>query len=402
MFNPVLDGLPENAFPRLAKLIVGVQPGGGNGAPILMSLGEPQHPIPAFIGDILNARLKDYGKYPPIQGSDNFRAAVARWLNRRYGLSRHPVNTESHILPLNGTREGLFSIAFLVTPPQKNGRQPAVLMPNPFYQCYAGAALAAGAEPVYLDATRANGFLPDLDALGPELLSRTALFYLCSPANPQGSVADMAYLKRLVQLARAHDFVLALDECYAEIYNQNPPPGGLQAASELAADGAAEPFANVLVFHSLSKRSSLPGLRSGFVAGDARIIERFRNFRATIGPTNPLPADAAAAAAWSDEAHVQENRKLYAQKFDAADEILAGRFGYARPAGGFFLWLDVGDGEAAALKLWREAGVKVLPGKYLARGAVGDAYIRVALVGPLDETIEGLRRICRTLEAETK
>ena len=401
MFNPVLDGLPENAFPRLAKLIAGVLPG-GDGAPILMSLGEPQHPIPAFIGDILNARLKDYGKYPPIQGSDNFRAAVARWLNRRYGLSRHPVNMEGHILPLNGTREGLFSIAFLVTPPQKNGQRAAVLMPNPFYQCYAGAALAAGAEPVYLDATRANGFLPDLDALGPELLSRTALFYLCSPANPQGSVADMAYLKRLVQLARAHDFVLALDECYAEIYNQNPPPGGLQAASALAADGAAEPFANVLVFHSLSKRSSLPGLRSGFVAGDARVIARFRNFRATIGPTNPLPADAAATAAWSDEAHVQENRKLYAQKFDAADEILAGRFGYARPAGGFFLWLDVGDGEAAALKLWREAGVKVLPGKYLARGAVGDAYIRVALVGPLDETIEGLRRIRRTLEAETK
>ena len=401
MFNPVLDGLPENAFPRLAKLIAGVLPG-GDGAPILMSLGEPQHPIPAFIGDILNARLNDYGKYPPIQGSDNFRAAVARWLNRRYGLSRHPVNTESHILPLNGTREGLFSIAFLVTPPQKDGRQPVVIMPNPFYQCYAGAALAAGAEPVYLDATRANGFLPDLDALSPELLSRTALFYLCSPANPQGSVADMAYLKRLVQLARAHDFVLALDECYAEIYNQNPPPGGLQAASALAADGAAEPFANVLVFHSLSKRSSLPGLRSGFVAGDARVIARFRNFRATIGPTNPLPADAAATAAWSDEAHVQENRTLYAQKFDAADEILAGRFGYARPAGGFFLWLDVGDGETAALKLWREAGVKVLPGKYLARGAVGDPYIRVALVGPLDETIEGVRRIRRTLAAETK
>ena len=398
MFNPVLDGLPENAFPRLAKLIAGVQPGGGDGAPILMSLGEPQHPIPAFIGDILNARLNDYGKYPPIQGSDNFRAAVARWLNRRYGLSRHPVHTEGHVLPLNGTREGLFSIAFLVTPPQKDGRQPAILMPNPFYQCYAGAALAAGAEPIYLDAPHETGFLPDLDALSPELLSRTALFYLCSPANPQGSVADMTYLKRLVQLARAHDFVLALDECYAEIYNQNPPPGGLQAASALALDGAAAPFANVLVFHSLSKRSSLPGLRSGFVAGDPRIIERFRNFRAYIGPTNPLPADAAATAAWSDEAHVQENRKLYAQKFDAADEILAGRFGYARPASGFFLWLDVGDGEAAALKLWREAGVKVLPGKYLARGAIGDPYIRVALVGPLEETVQGLRRIRRVLD----
>ncbi len=397
MFNPVLDGLPENAFPRLAKLIAGVQPGGGHATPILMSLGEPQHPIPAFIGDILNARVAEYGKYPPIQGSDNFRAAVARWLNRRYGLVRHQVNTDGHILPLNGTREGLFSIAFLVTPPQKNGQRPAVLMPNPFYQCYAGAALAAGAEPVYLDAVRANGFLPDLDALDPELLSRTALFYLCSPANPQGSVADLVYLKQLIGLARKHDFVLALDECYAEIYNQMPPPGGLQAASDLAADGAAEPFANVLVFHSLSKRSNLPGLRSGFVAGDARVIARFRNFRAYIGPTNPLPADAAATAAWSDEAHVEENRRLYRQKFDAADEILAGRFDYARPAGGFFLWLAVGDGEATALRLWREAGVKVLPGKYLARDNAGDAYIRVALVGPLDETIDGLRRITRTL-----
>ncbi|MEQ1888622.1 MAG: aminotransferase class I/II-fold pyridoxal phosphate-dependent enzyme [Alphaproteobacteria bacterium] len=399
MFNPVLDGLPENAFPRLARLIAGVPPGGRGNMPILMSLGEPQHPIPEFIGEILNARLSEYGKYPPIQGSDNFRAAVAAWLNRRYGLHRHPVNSEAHILPLNGTREGLFSIAFVVTPPLKSGRQPAVIMPNPFYQCYAGAALAAGAEPVYLDAARANGFLPDLDALSPDLLARTALFYLCSPANPQGSVAGLDYLKRLVELARKHDFLLALDECYSEIYTRLAPPGGLQAAGELAADGAAEPFANVLVFHSLSKRSNLPGLRSGFVAGDTRVIARFRNFRAYIGPANPLPADAAAAAAWSDEAHVVENRRLYAQKFDAADEILADLFGYTRPAGGFFLWLDVGDGEAAALKLWRDAGVKVLPGKYLARGTVGDAYIRVALVGALDETIEGLRRIRRVLNS---
>jgi len=284
-----------------------------------------------------------------------------------------------------------------VTPPQKDARQPAVLMPNPFYQCYAGAALAAGAEPVYLDAVSATGFLPDLDTLSPELLSRTALFYLCSPANPQGAVADKAYLKRLIQMAREYDFVLALDECYAEIYTQSPPPGGLEAASALAADGAAEPFANILVFHSLSKRSNLPGLRSGFVAGDSRIIARFRNFRAYIGPTNPLPADAAATAAWSDEAHVQENRARYAEKFDAADALLAGRFGYVRPAGGFFAWLDVGDGEAAALSLWREAGVKVLPGKYLSRGTVGDRYIRVALVGPLEETIEGLTRIRRVL-----
>jgi len=398
MFNPVLDGLPENAFPRLANLIAGIQPG-GNAPPILMSLGEPQHPVPDFIGPILASHVAEYGKYPPIQGTDAFREAVAGWLNRRFGLTRHPVRSEGHILPLNGTREGLFSVAFLVTPPKKDGRQPAVLMPNPFYQCYAGAALAAGAEPIYLDATRGAGFLPDIQALSPDLLSRTSLFYMCSPANPQGSVASVDYLKQLVQLARKYDFTLALDECYSEIYTQSPPPGGLRAASDIVETDAAEPFANVLVFHSLSKRSNLPGLRSGFVAGDTRLIARFRNFRAYIGPTNPLPADAAATAAWRDETHVEENRRLYRQKFDAADEILNGRFGYFRPAGGFFLWLDAGDGEAAALKLWREAGVKVLPGKYLARGAVGDAYIRVALVGPLEETIEGLRRIRRTLES---
>ncbi|MSP42025.1 MAG: aminotransferase class I/II-fold pyridoxal phosphate-dependent enzyme [Alphaproteobacteria bacterium] len=396
MFNPVLDGLPENAFPRLANLIAGIQPG-GNAPPILMSLGEPQHPVPDFIGPILASHVAEYGKYPPIQGTDAFREAVAGWLNRRFELTRHPVRSEGHILPLNGTREGLFSAAFLVTPPKKDGRQPAVLMPNPFYQCYAGAALAAGAEPTYLDATRGAGFLPDIQALSPDLLSRTSLFYMCSPANPQGSVASIDYLKQLVQLARQYDFVLALDECYSEIYTRSPPPGGLRAASDLADADAIEPFANVLVFHSLSKRSNLPGLRSGFVAGDTRLIARFRNFRAYVGPTNPLPADAAATAAWRDEAHVEENRRLYRQKFDAADEILNGCFGYFRPAGGFFLWLDAGDGEAAALKLWREAGVKVLPGKYLARGAVGDPYIRVALVGPLEETIEGLRRIWRTL-----
>ncbi|HAK61873.1 MAG TPA: aspartate aminotransferase [Alphaproteobacteria bacterium] len=398
MLNPVLENLPENPFPRLARLIEGVAPGGGNAAPILMSLGEPQHPMPDFIAEILHSRTHEYGKYPPIQGSEHFRQAVADWLNRRFCLRTHKIDPERHILPLNGTREGLFSIAFLVTPPRKDGRQPAILMPNPFYQCYAGAALAAGAEPIYLDAARDTRFLPDLDAISPQTWSRTALFYMCSPANPQGAVASLAYLKRLAQLARTHDFVLALDECYSEIYTGSAPSGGLQAAHDLAVAGEKEPFDRLLVFHSLSKRSNLPGLRSGFVAGDASLIARFRNFRAYVGPTNPLPVDAASAAAWGDEAHVEQNRRLYAQKFDAADEILGNAYGYVRPEGGFFLWLDVGDGEAAALRLWREAGVKVLPGKYLARGNIGDPYIRVAMVGPLEETIEGLRRIRRTLD----
>ncbi len=397
MLNSNLDVLPENAFPRLAALIEGLTPAH---APIPLSLGEPGHPMPDFVGDILQAHQGDYSKYPPINGTAEFRAAAAGWLNRRFGLGPCPVDPEGGVLPLNGTREGLFSIAFIVTPPRKAGRQPAILMPNPFYQCYAGAAAAAGAEAVYLDAPAQTGFLPDLDKLTPELLERTALFYLCSPANPQGAVAGLDYLQRLIALAREYDFVVAFDECYSEIYLDTPPPGGLQAARMMAEKpgGMAEPFANLLVFNSLSKRSNLAGLRSGLIAGDPGLLAKFRQFRAYIGPTNPLPSDAVATAAWSDEAHVVANRALYHEKFAIAEEILAGHFDYYTPAGGFFLWLNVGDSEAAAKKLWQAGGVKVLPGKYLSRtqpdgSNPGEKYIRVALVGERDSIAEGLRRI---------
>ncbi|MGB5949846.1 MAG: aminotransferase class I/II-fold pyridoxal phosphate-dependent enzyme [Parvibaculum sp.] len=398
--------LPDSPFPRLNELIEGLSPGK---SPIVMSLGEPQHPFPAFVSETIATHAKEFGKYPPIAGTPDFRAAVAAWLGRRYGLgpdvigSKRPLDPDLQILPVNGTREALFNVAFVATPLAKAGRRPAILMPNPFYQCYAAAALAAGAEPVYVAATRETGFLPDFAGLPEELLARTAMIYFCSPANPQGAVASLDYLKELIRLARRHGILLAIDECYAEIYDREPPSGALQAALELSnPDG--EVFDNIVVFHSLSKRSSLPGLRSGFCAGGRAFMIRFRNFRNVGAPQVPLPIMAASAAAWSEETHATENRERYRRKIDMAERILGNRFGFYRPAGGFFLWLDVGDGEKAARELWARGGVKVLPGKYLSRedslGRVsnpGAAYIRVALVESEAATEEALTRMAEVL-----
>ncbi len=396
------ETLPDGPFPRLNALIEGIAPGK---APIVMSLGEPQHPFPDFVMETIAAHAKEFGKYPPISGTPDFRASVASWLGRRYGLGpdvigpKKPLDPELQILPVNGTREALFNIAFVATPLSKKGQRPAILMPNPFYQCYAAAALAAGAEPVYVAANRENGFMPDFASLPEELLARTSMIYFCSPANPQGAVASLDQLKDLILLARAHGILLAIDECYAEIYDREKPAGALQAAIELS--GTLD---NVVVFHSLSKRSSLPGLRSGFIAGDRDFLVRFRNFRNIAAPQVPMPIMAASAAAWNDEAHVEENRARYRAKIDAAERIFGNRFGFYRPAGGFFLWLDVGDGEAAARELWAQGGVKVLPGKYLSRedsidggGNPGAAYIRVALVESQDATEEALARMAAIL-----
>jgi N-succinyldiaminopimelate aminotransferase len=391
------DTLPDYPFPRLAALLSDSAPG-GPGAPILMSLGEPQHPQPPFVAEILHAARAGWAKYPPVAGTPAFRRAVADWLCRRYGLGNGAIDPDSQILPVAGTKEALFLVAAALTPETKAGRRPAVLIPNPFYAPYAAAAVAAGAEPVFVDAGPETGFLPDYAGLPADLLARTALAYLCNPANPQGAVADIAYQRRLIECARAHDFFVAADECYGELYDRAAAPGALQAAAALGGG-----FANVLVFNSLSKRSNLPGLRSGFVAGDTAAIARFRRLRAYGAAVTPLPVLEAATAAWGDEAHVDANRALYRAKFDAAERILAGLPGFYRPAAGFFLWLDVGDGERAALRLWREAGVKVLPGPYLAAdrrdaaGAGGDnpgyRYIRVALVADAAACAEGLTRL---------
>ncbi|MDO8290822.1 MAG: aminotransferase class I/II-fold pyridoxal phosphate-dependent enzyme [Parvibaculum sp.] len=405
-----LDTLPESPFPRLNALIEGIQPGK---PPLIMSLGEPQHPFPDFITKTIVENAKDFGKYPPIIGTPDFRAAVAGWLGRRYDLkdvigAGRALDPETQILPVNGTREALFNAALVATPVTKAGTRPAILMPNPFYQCYAAAALAAGAEPIYVAATRDNGFMPEFDKLPDTLLARTAMIYVCSPANPQGSVASLDYLKNLLRLARQHNILLAVDECYADIYDREKPAGALQAAIDL--DGTLD---NLIVFHSLSKRSSLPGLRSGFCAGDKKFMSRFRAFRNIAAPQVPLPLMAASAAAWNEDEHAAENRALYRRKIDMAERIFGNRLGFYRPAGGFFLWLDVGDGVAATRDLWAKGGVKVLPGAYLSRedsGATGDlpkgqkggtnpgtAFIRVALVESEAKTEEALQRMADIL-----
>lgn len=403
--------LPDSPFPRLNALIEGITPGK---SPLIMSLGEPQHPFPDFIPQIIAAHAHEFGKYPPIIGTKDFRDAVAGWLTRRYGLKEVigaglPLDPELQILPLNGTREALFNAALVATPLTMAGQKPAILMPNPFYQCYAAAALAAGAEPVYVAANKENGFMPDFAALPEALLARTAMIYFCSPANPQGAVADETYLRELIKLAREHDILLAIDECYADIYDETAPMSALQAAINLADSaargvGPADPFANILAFHSLSKRSSLPGLRSGFCAGERDFMMRFRMFRNVAGPQVPLPLLAASAAAWNEDSHAEANRQLYRKKIDIAERIIGNRFGFYRPRGGFFLWLDVGDGEAAARELWAQGGVKVLPGGYLSRedltGPVrnpGAAYIRVALVDGETQTEEALTRLAEVL-----
>jgi len=384
----------RSPFVRLAELLADVAPGK---PAINLSVGEPQHPIPPFVGPVLAAHLNDFGRYPANKGTERFRRAAAAWLDRRYDLPR-PLDPENEVLVLNGTREGLFLAAMaaarFVAP--RAGR-PAILIPNPFYAAYGAGATAADCEPVYLPATRASGFLPDLEALDGALLRRTVAVYLASPSNPQGAVADRHYLARLVGLARQHGFLVFSDECYSEIYTQHPPHGMLEVAGP--------DYANVVMFQSLSKRSNLPGLRVGFAAGDKKFLGRFIELRNIAAPQVPVPAQEVAVAAYGDEAHVEENRRLYALKFDLADQIIGDRYGYRRPAGGFYLWLDVtahGGDEQAALKLWREAGLRVIPGRYLARpqqdgSNPGSGYIRIAMVQDQETTAEALHRLVAVL-----
>jgi aspartate/methionine/tyrosine aminotransferase len=385
----------RSPFVRLHELLADIAPGK---PAINLSVGEPQHPIPPFVGPVLQAHLNDFGRYPANKGTDRFRKAAAAWLDRRYRLPR-PVDPEAEVIVLNGTREGLFlgAIAAKRYVPPRNGN-PAILIPNPFYAAYSAGAAAADCEPVYLPATRETGFLPDLDSVGEGLLSRTVALYIASPSNPQGAVADLAYLKRLVALARRFGFLVFADECYCEIYLDGHPPRGMLEASE-------PDFSNVIVFHSLSKRSNLPGLRVGFAAGDRRFLARYIELRNIAAPQVPVPAQEVAVAAYGDEGHVEGNRELYVAKFDLADQIVGDRYGYRRPAGGFFLWLDVsahGGDEVATKKLWREAGLRVIPGHYLARDGAdgrnpGMGYIRVALVQDKETTAEALHRLVAVL-----
>ncbi|CUJ81928.1 LL-diaminopimelate aminotransferase [Shimia thalassica] len=382
MFPERFSNLPAYAFPRLRALLDHHQPGGDV---VHMTIGEPKHAFPAWVTDVISEHSYGFNKYPPNDGAPELLEAISGWLGRRYGVDIQP----DRLMALNGTREGLYNAAMALCPETKNGEKPVVLTPNPFYQVYAVAAIAVGAEPVFVNAVKENGFLPDYSALDEDVLKRTAIAYICSPANPQGAVASRAYWKTLLGLAEKYDFRVFADECYSEIYRSTPPVGALEVAAEMGIDPE-----RVLVFHSLSKRSNLPGLRSGFVAGGPESMRRIRQLRAYSGAPLPLPLQMAAAKVWADETHVEENRRLYAEKFAIADEVLGDVPGYSSPEGGFFLWLPVEDGEAAALKLWQDAGVRVLPGAYLSRdtetGNPGKNYIRVALVAPKTEVRSAL------------
>lgn len=385
-FPERFSNLPAYAFPRLRALLDGHAPGGHVRH---MTIGEPRHAFPDWIMQVIAQHGAEFGRYPPNEGTPELRGAIAGWVLRRYGVSLDP---DTQIMALNGTREGLYNVGMALCPEAKNGARPAVLTPNPFYQVYMVSALSVAAEPVFVNATEATGHLPDFASLPKEVLDRTTLCYICSPANPQGSVADEGYWQRLVGLAEEHDFQILADECYSELYRDTPPPGALQVASAMGAHPE-----RVVVFHSLSKRSNLPGLRSGFVAGGPESIARIKQLRAYAGAPLPLPLQRVAERLWAEEGHVAENRRLYREKFEDSDRILGNVPGYRPPQAGFFLWLPVKDGETAALRLWQDTGTRVLPGAYLsqdtAAGNPGTGFIRVALVAPRAETAEGLTTI---------
>mgnify|MGYP006417011417 FL=1 len=386
MFPERFSNLPAYAFPRLRALLDQHAPGGDV---LHMTIGEPTHAFPAWVADVIAEHSAEFNRYPPNEGSPELLQSIATWLQTRYGAA---VNAAEQIVALNGTREGLYNAAMALCPETMGGKPPVILIPNPFYQVYMVAALSIGAEPVFVPATAESGFLPDYTALPPEVLERTAIAYLCSPSNPQGAVASRAYWQDLLGLAEKHDFQIFADECYSEIYRDTPPVGGLQMAAEFGADPE-----RVVVFHSLSKRSNLAGLRSGFASGGPRSIAQLKQLRTYSGAPLPLPLQRAATKVWADEAHVIENRALYAEKFQMADEIFAGVSGYNSPEAGFFLWIEVDDGEAAALKLWQDTGVRVLPGAYLSRDVEGEnpgkKYVRAALVAPKNEAEQGLIRL---------
>ena len=396
MFNDRLDRLGDYPFDRLRTLLDVDPPKSGMDV-ISLALGEPQHPAPEIVRKTVNDSFSLWGKYPPVWGTPEFRAAIVRWMGRRYGIDTAMIDADRSVIPVSGTREALFMIALTAIPETVSGGQPLVLMPNPFYQVYLGAAALSGAAPVFVPAGAETSFLPDYHALDEETLSRTALAYFCTPSNPQGTVATLDQMVSLIELARAHDFILVFDECYSEIYDRDPPPGGIEACAALG--GSLD---NVIIMNSLSKRSSVPGLRSGFVVGEPALIARFKQVRDYGGAPPPLPLLATATALWGDETHVEENRALYRAKFDLADRILSNRLGYYRPAGGFYLWLDVEDGEKAAHLLWTEAALRVMPGEYLSRAdasgtSPGSRYIRCAMVHDLATTEQALQRLSSIL-----
>ncbi len=406
MFSGRLASFPSSAFQRLNRVLGDITPESFAyaNAPVALTIGEPQDPTPAFIADIVNGNRALFAKYPPVAGTASFRAAVARWLARRFSVPLSAFDADTQILPLNGSREGLFHALFPLCQNDRNGGKPVVLIPNPYYVTYPAAAVAAGAEPYYVPSRAETGFLPDFNSVPEAILKRTVAAFFCSPSNPEGGCATREQWRRVFELADLYDFTVLADECYCEIYDDEPPLGSLQVRYETTGG-----FERLLSFHSLSKRSNAPGLRSGFVFGPKNLIGPMTLFRNTCAPQVPIPVMEASAAAWSDEAHVEAMRAVYRERFAIARRLLGNQKGFRVPKGSFYIWLDVGDGEAFAKTLWRKAGVRVLPGAFMGLEQIpgnpasnpGHAYVRIALVHDSLTIEAALERVAETLKSGT-
>ena len=390
--NPNLPVLHPYPFEKLAGLKQDITPP-ANKTHIALSIGEPKHATPDFIRDALVRHLDGLTQYPATKGLPELRQAIAAWISRRFDISEQDIDPESQVLPVNGTREALFSFVQAVIDPHD---KPVVIMPNPFYQIYEGAALLAGAEPYYLNTLEADGYLPDLDTVPEPIWQRCQLMFICSPGNPTGTVLSQAQHEKLMDLAEKHDFVIASDECYTELYDDesNPPRGLLQSAYQA---GNID-FDRCVIFQSLSKRSNAPGLRSGFVAGNAKILQQYLKYRTYHGCPMPVPTQHASIAAWNDEGHVRQNRQWYREKFTAFIDVLQDVCEISRPPASFYVWLKTpGSDTDFAQKLFASQNVTVLPGSYLSRDCngvnPGANHVRIALVAPLDECIEAAQRI---------
>ncbi len=396
--NPDLQKLFPYPFERLAKLIEGITPP-QHLRHIPMSIGEPKHAPPEFVLRALREHLDGLGAYPMAKGLSDLRQAIARWLIRRFELNSERIDPERHVVPVSGTREGLFAFAQAVV---NRSTDPLVLMPNPFYQIYEGATFLAGAQPYFMDTLEENGYLPDLDAVPEAVWKRCQLLYICTPGNPTGAVMDSSYLRLVVELADRYDFIVASDECYAEIFldEAHPPASLLQACEEMG----RYDFRRCVVFHSLSKRSNLPGLRSGFVAGDAEILKQFLLYRTYHGCAVPVPVQMASIFAWDDDRHVRDNRRIYQDKFASAMEILAPVLDVKPPAAAFYLWPRTPiDDERFTRELFARQDVTILPGSYIARhspsGDPGKNRARISLVASVQECAEAARRIRACVES---
>lgn len=390
--NHALAYLQPYPFEKLRALL-GNTTAAADKSPIALSIGEPKHRSPDFVAAALSANLDQLAVYPTTLGIPALREAIAAWCGRRFGLPAGVLDPARHVLPVNGTREALFAFTQTVVQRDVDG---LVVSPNPFYQIYEGAALLAGAQPHYLPCLEAHGFNPDFEAVSDAVWQRCQILFLCSPGNPTGALIPLDTLKKLIALADKFDFVIAADECYSELYfdEANPPAGLLTACAEL---GRSD-FARCVVFHSLSKRSNLPGLRSGFVAGDATILQSFLLYRTYHGCAMPVQTQLASVAAWNDEAHVKANRDLYREKFDAVLAILGDVLDVKRPDGGFYLWAKTPiDDETFTRELFAQEHVTVVPGSYLSREVDGSnpgaGRVRMALVAPLADCVAAAKRI---------